>query len=56
MGQVFAAKNKAKIPKNVSMPFLNRISKFSTNGWKKQASCLVPGGLRQVEAPPGAAE
>ena len=39
MGQVYSAKNKAKIPRHISIPLLNRISKYSTDGWKK-ASCL----------------
>ena len=39
MGQVYTAKNKAKIPRHVSIPLLNRISKYSEGGWKK-ACCL----------------
>ena len=53
MGQVYSAKNKAKTPRHVSIPLLNRISKYSTDGWKK-ASCLE--AYEKLKPPPGAAE
>jgi hypothetical protein len=53
MGQVYSAKNKAKIPRHVSIPLLDRISKYSADGWKK-ASCLE--AHDKLKPPPGAAE
>jgi hypothetical protein len=55
MGQVYSAKNKAKIPRHVSIPLLPLESDLQIFGGGMEES-LLPGGTRQVEVPPGAAE